>query len=60
LSELSGIRFKPEQIDFLSEMNPFNIEGRYPELWSALPSQKDAEELLNETEEVLKWLKTQL
>ena len=56
LSELSGITVESEQTDFLSEMNLFNIEGRYPELWGVVPSQKEAEMFLNKTEEVLKWL----
>ena len=60
LSELSGIIFETTQTDFLSEMNPFNIEGRYPELWGTVPSQQEAEALLNKTEEILKWLKNQL
>lgn len=41
-------------------MNPFNLEGRYPELWGAVPSQKEAEALLSETEGMLQWLKNQL
>ena len=32
LSELSEVAFEEKHTDFLSEMNPFNIEGRYPEL----------------------------
>ena len=60
LAELSGIDFEAEQIDFLSEMNPCNIEGRYPELWGTLPSQQEAQRLLKKTEELLKWLKNQL
>jgi HEPN domain-containing protein len=60
LSELSGITFEPERTDFLSEMNPFNIEGRYPELWGQVPSQKEAEELLQKAEEILQCLNNQL
>ncbi len=33
LAELSGITFQQKHTDFLAEMNPFNIEGRYPEMW---------------------------
>ncbi|QTA78966.1 HEPN domain-containing protein [Desulfonema limicola] len=53
LSEFSGITFEQKHTDFLSEMNPFNIEGRYPELWGPIPSQKEAEYLLTQTEEML-------
>ncbi len=60
LAELSGIVFDTEQLDLLSEMNPCNIEGRYPELWEALPSQQEAKMLVTKTEDVLKCLKNQL
>ncbi|MDP2862416.1 MAG: hypothetical protein Q8N95_06455 [Desulfobacterales bacterium] len=45
LAELSGIIFEQKQIDLLAEMNPFNIEGRYPEVWGATPSRKEADML---------------
>jgi len=32
LAELSGLPFEQMQIDSLAEINPFNIEGRYPEM----------------------------
>ena len=35
LAGLSGITFQQEYADCLAEMNPFNIEGRYPEMWGA-------------------------
>ncbi len=60
LAEFSGISFIAEQTDFLSEMNPFNIEGRYPETWGLLPSQDEADILITKTEEIFKWLKKQL
>jgi len=60
LSELSGIALEEKHIDFLSEMNPFNMEGRYPELWGAIPSRKEADELLFQTGKILQWLKNQL
>jgi len=60
LSELSGITFLSEHIDFLAEMNPFNIEGRYPEQWGSIPSQEEANTLFKKTEEIFKWLKNQL
>jgi len=60
LAELSGITFQQGQTDFLSEMNPFNIEGRYPEMWGPVASNNEANMLLKETERILKWLKNQL
>ena len=60
LAELSGITFLEEDTDFLAEMNPLNIEGRYPEMWGPLPSTEDIKMLLKKTGEMLKWLKNQL
>ena len=60
LAELSGITFRQGYADFLAEMNPFNIEGRYPELWGPAPSQKEADALVQKTGEIFGWLKNQL
>lgn len=60
LAELSGIDFQQERIEFLAEMNPYNIEGRYPEMWSVLPSRQEADILIQKTKEILVWLKNQL
>lgn len=60
LSELSGIAFKQEDSDFLSEMNPFNIEGRYPEMWGPVPSREEADTLLLKSGGIFEWLKNQL
>jgi len=60
LAELSGIAFGQEDFDFLSEMNPFNIEGRYPEMWGPVPSRVEADMLLQKTRGIFEWLKNQL
>jgi HEPN domain-containing protein len=60
LSELSGIAFKQEDSDFLAEMNPFNIEGRYPEMWGPVPSREEADTLLKKSGGIFEWLKNQL
>ena len=60
LAELSGIAFMQEDSDFLSEMNPFNIEGRYPEMWGPVPSREEADILLQRTGGMFEWLKNQL
>lgn len=60
LAELSGIVFEQKQIDLLAEINPFNIEGRYPEMWGAVPSRKEADMLKQRTKELFEWLKNQL
>jgi len=60
LAELSGIPFRQEGSDFLAEMNPFNIEGRYPEIWGPVPSREEADMLLQKTGGTFEWLKNQL
>jgi HEPN domain-containing protein len=60
LAELSGIQISQEQTDLLAEMNPFNIEGRYPESWGAVPSRNEAEKIRQKTQEIFEWLKNQL
>jgi HEPN domain-containing protein len=60
LAALSGISFENEQIAFLAEMNPYNLEGRYPEMWVDVPSQEQANTLQQTTMEMFKWLMTQL
>ena len=52
-----------EQLAILKELNPLNIEARYPEykdmLLNAL-TEKECRRLLLKTEELLKWIKTKL
>ena len=60
LAELAGLSPDEKQIDTLAEMNAFNIEGRYPELVMAPPSQAEAKRLLRRAEEVRVWLTAQL
>ena len=52
-----------EQKDFIDEIIPFNIEGRYPEykqmLYEALNDEK-CKKLIKETEEFIKWTKKRL
>lgn len=60
LAELSEVTFQQKYADFLAEMNFFNIEGRYPDMWAPLPSQKEANTLVRKTGEVFEWLRNQL
>jgi len=60
LAELSGIAFSREDSDFLAEVNPFNIEGRYPEMWGPVPSREEADTLLKKSGGIFEWLKNQL
>ncbi|HBG28132.1 MAG: hypothetical protein A2Y10_06580 [Planctomycetes bacterium GWF2_41_51] len=60
LSEIAGLELSEENIDFLAEMNQFNLEGRYPV--PSLPeiSNQEAKEYLKNTKEVLEWYSRQL
>jgi HEPN domain-containing protein len=60
LAELSGISFEEAQILFFAEMNPFNMEGRYPELWGEVPTKEEASALQQTTKDLFIWLKKQL
>ena len=60
LAALTGLTLPAEYTDFLAEMNPFNIEGRYPEMWGPLPDREEVEALMRKTEEVFKWLRNRL
>jgi HEPN domain-containing protein len=51
-----------EQQDFIEELNPLNIEARYPEHKKAIAAGLNADvcrQLLTETEELLCWIKQQ-
>ena len=60
LSEISGIRMPESYVILLSEMNAFNLEGRYPMPFIAAVSQEEAENYITENREVLEWLNSQL
>jgi HEPN domain-containing protein len=60
LSGLSDILSEP-QIEFLGELNPLNIESRYPkykdEMFQIMKS-KDCEDFLTKSKEFLEWTKS--
>ncbi|MFQ5652979.1 MAG: HEPN domain-containing protein [bacterium] len=60
LAELSGLQFDQEKQEFLADMSPLNLEGRYPEMWAAIPTVDEAETLSRKTEELFEWLKNLL
>jgi HEPN domain-containing protein len=60
LSEISGIRMPESYVILLSEMNAFNLEGRYPMPFITAVSQEEAENYIAGTQEVLEWLNSQL
>ncbi len=60
LAELASLALNQSQKDMLAEMNPFNLEGRYPDLLMSPPSQNEAEGYMRRTKEVYQWLMNQL
>ncbi|MFH0794331.1 MAG: HEPN domain-containing protein, partial [bacterium] len=57
LAELAGLRPDQEQLDILSEMNAFQLEGRYPEGLIASPKPAEAQSYMKRAQEVFEWLK---
>jgi len=60
LAELTSLELDQKVIDLLSEINVFNIEGRYPESFIPHPSIKEAKDYIVRAEEVYQWLINQL
>ena len=60
LSEISGITTPESYVILLSEMNAFNLEGRYPMPFITAVSAEEAANYITETQEVLEWLNSQL
>jgi HEPN domain-containing protein len=53
----------PEQQEFINELNPLNIEARYPEYKNQILTELSAEiceALIVKTEKMLCWIKAQL
>ncbi|MEW5944840.1 MAG: HEPN domain-containing protein [bacterium] len=59
-AEESAVRLNPDQLDFLAEMNQFNIEGRYPETTAPPPTLEEARAFISRAEEIMQWLTSQL
>jgi len=60
LAGLSGLEISLESLDILTEMNSFNIEGRYPAGLIPLPSPEEAKNYFSRAEGVFQWLMRQL
>lgn len=56
LAEKASISLTQEQVSLLSEINTYNIRGRYPDTISSKPALEDAKEILSEAEILYKWL----
>ncbi|WP_429884809.1 HEPN domain-containing protein [Geoalkalibacter halelectricus] len=53
LADLAGLSLSDERRELLAEVNSFNIEGRYPELFFPLPSRHEVESYLKRIEDLL-------
>ena len=51
-----NISLTPEQRNLLAEVNSFNIEGRYPELFLPLPSRQEADNYIHKIGEMVQCL----
>jgi len=60
LIQLTGLNSNPDQLEILAEMNAFNIESRYPESFTPLPTSEEANKYFRRTNEVFQWLINQL
>ena len=56
LAEIASIPLTDEQVDLLSEINSYNIEGRYPNMVSIKPVLEDARAVLSEAKVLYEWL----
>ncbi|GAB4495467.1 MAG: hypothetical protein OHK0052_03020 [Anaerolineales bacterium] len=56
LAEFSNLALTELQMQNLSAINQFNLEGRYPEVWMQPPSFDEAEHYLKNAQEVFEWL----
>lgn len=55
--------FSEEQMDFIDELEPLNIQSRYPEYREKLLQEMDAvytKTILSKTKELYSWIKTKL
>jgi HEPN domain-containing protein len=65
LADRAGLYSKmlPEQLSFIKDLNPMNIEARYPEYRAQIASNLTSDicaEIIAGTEELLCWIKKQL
>jgi HEPN domain-containing protein len=60
LAELTALTLSQSQKDILAEMNPFNLEGRYPDFLMPPPSKNEAKSYMRRAREVYEWLMSQL
>lgn len=59
LARLAHLVLEPGHSKLLAEINSFNIEGRYPELFLPLPTKDEVKKYLMKTKDIEEWLKNQ-
>lgn len=60
LLKKTNLNLGKSEKEFLGTINDFNLEGRYPENYLEVPSEKETEDLLLKTKEMVQWLVNQL
>lgn len=60
LLKKTNLNLGKSEKEFLGTINDFNLEGRYPENYLEVPSEKETEDLLLTTKEMVQWLVNQL
>lgn len=60
LAELAKLTPTQAQLDTLADMNAFNLEQRYPDVLTPVPTPGDAKNYRLRAEEVYQWLLSQL
>jgi HEPN domain-containing protein len=56
LADLAGMSLSAMRRTFLSRLQRYCMEGRYPDLPSGTPSREEAQAELTETQETISWL----
>lgn len=60
LSDILEPPLSQERRWLLAELNPYNLEGRYPHNLTPLPDRKEVERLVQNAEVINQWLKEKL
>ena len=60
LADLAGVALPPERREFLARLQRYCLEGRYPDLPSAVPTWEESKAELTEAQETRSWLASQL
>jgi HEPN domain-containing protein len=60
LADIGKLSLLQEQIDFLSVMGIFAIQGRYADMDMPVPSRSNVQQLFDQAKEMIEWLIKQL